>query len=201
MRLTYLLAFVGVFAGIVFGIVMRGEGTPPGPYPQLPPGQSAFGGPFQLIDHHGQVFTDKDLRGTYALLYFGYTDCPDACPTTLLLVAEALKKLDAQSDRIRPVFVNVDPKVTSTERLAGYVAFFHPRLLGLTGTPEQIEQVKKAYRVYFADAMLDGERVISHTSYLFLLAPDGNVLTYFRPGMEAEDLARALRVYTRTGAR
>jgi protein SCO1/2 len=101
-------------------------------------GTPRIGGPFQLVDQHGRPFSDADLRGRPALIFFGYTQCPDVCPTTLLKLTEALDILGADGAAIQPVFITVDPLRDTPEVVADYVANFHPRLIGLTGTRTQI---------------------------------------------------------------
>jgi protein SCO1/2 len=115
-------------------------------------GLPAVGGPFALVDHRGQPVTDEDFRGGWILVYFGYTYCPDICPTGLFNMAQALDDLGPAADDIRPIFVTIDPERDTVEALAQYVNHFHPRLVGLTGTPEQIAETARAYRVYYARA-------------------------------------------------
>ena len=109
------------------------------------------GGPFTLQDGDGRQVTDRDFRGKYMLVYFGYTFCPDACPTTLNEVADALDRLGAKADHIQAIFITVDPKRDTPTVVKQYAAAFSPRLIGLTGSPEQIAQVAKAYGVYYAE--------------------------------------------------
>ncbi|MBL6080121.1 SCO family protein [Belnapia sp. T18] len=156
----------------------------------------ALGGAFSLTDQAGRAATDRDLRGRWALLYFGYTFCPDVCPTELQTMAAALDALGPElGERVRPVFVSIDPERDTPERLADYVALFHPRLIGLTGSAAHVAQAARAYRVYYARARPgDGDGyLMDHSSFIYLLDPDGAVRGLFRPGTTAEDLAAALR--------
>ena len=163
--------------------------------PAVAPGVE-IGGPFSLIDKDGHSVTDRDLRGRYALLYFGYTFCPDVCPTTLNTVAAAVDLLGPQA-RLTPVFVTVDPKRDTPKVVGDYVAAFSPRLLGLTGTPEQGAAVASAYRVYAAPHRTGpgpNDYTMDHTSLLYLMAPDGHFVAPVRadqsPAAMAEDIKR-----------
>ena len=110
-----------------------------------------IGGPFTLLDGNGQTVTDKDFRGKYMLVYFGYTFCPDVCPTTLNAVADAMDKLGPAGSSIQPLFITVDPKRDTPAVVKQYTAAFGPKIEGLTGTPEEIAEVAKEYRVYYAE--------------------------------------------------
>jgi protein SCO1/2 len=161
----------------------------------LPPGVR-LGGPFDLTDHQGRRVTDQDLHGTWTLLYFGYTSCPDVCPTELQTMAGALDILGPDlARRVRPIFATIDPQRDTPARLAGYVALFDPRLVGLTGTPDQVARAARAFRVYYARSRAEGasDYLMDHSSFLYLLDPDGAVQALFRAGTTAEDLAAALR--------
>lgn len=161
----------------------------------LPSGIS-LGGAFSLIDQAGHTVTDRDLSGRWALLYFGYTSCPDVCPTELQAMAAALDALGPDlGAQVQPVFVTVDPERDTPERLASYVALFHPRLIGLTGTPAQVAQAARAYRVYYAKAQSEdaSNYLMDHSSFVYLLDREGAVRALFRSGTTAEDLAAALR--------
>jgi len=156
---------------------------------------SALGGPFTLTDHTGSIVTDKTFRGQYMLVYFGYMSCPDVCPTDLANMAAALDSLGPVADRIQPLFISVDPKRDTVERLADYVGLFHPRLIGLTGTREQIDKVTKAYLVsYFLfDSQDTAEYEVAHTAKTFLMAPDGRYLMWFRNASDPALMAAAIR--------
>lgn len=161
----------------------------------LPPGVR-IGGTFALVDHHGQRVTDQDLHGSWSLLYFGYTSCPDVCPTELQTMAAALGLLSPNlAARVRPIFATIDPERDTPERLASYVALFDPRLVGLTGSPEAVAQAARAFRVYYARSRVEGstEYLMDHSSFIYLLDPEGVVRALFRAGTTAEDLAAALR--------
>lgn len=145
-------------------------------------GKASVGGPFTLTDHTGRRVTDKDFRGKYMLVYFGFTFCPDVCPTGLQVMAAALEQLGPKAEQITPIFISVDPERDTPEQLAQYVSSFHPRLVGLTGTPEEIQAVAKAYRVYYRkvkDEKSTAEYTIDHTSIIYLMDPNGEFVAHF----------------------
>ncbi|MBT7308354.1 MAG: zinc ABC transporter solute-binding protein, partial [Gammaproteobacteria bacterium] len=142
-----------------------------------------IGGKFMLRDHKGRLFTDEDLLGTFSLIYFGYTFCPDVCPTSLGTLSSALNLLGEKGQRIQPYFITVDPARDTAEVLDTYVAYFHPRLIGLTGTQSMIDQVAKAYRILY-ERVVDPSRaadeyLVDHASGTYLMAPDGTFITKF----------------------
>ena len=136
-------------------------------------GVADIGGPFALTDQNGLRRTDKDFRGRYVLLYFGYTYCPDVCPTTLGVMSDALAKLGTRSSRIVPVFVTIDPERDTPAALKKYLAAFGPNFVGLTGSLADVTSVAHEYRVYFAKQKLDGGGyALDHSSVIYLLGPD-----------------------------
>ena len=154
------------------------------------------GGPFEMRDHRGAAVTERVLLGRHALIYFGYTGCPDVCPTELNTMATAIDALPPQTaTRIQPVFVTVDPERDTVAVLADYVAAFHPRMLGLTGTREQVEAIKKAYRVYSRSLEKDddGFYLVDHSTFIFLMGPDGRFVELLRPQLSIEEMAKRLR--------
>ena len=163
-------------------------------------GQAAIGGPFTLVDGDGRTVTERDFMGKWMLIYFGYTFCPDVCPTSLSVVAGALDKLEpAQADKVVPVLITVDPARDTPAVMKDYAAAFHPRMVGLTGSPEQVAAVMKAYKVYAARAKSpagetdDQTYTVDHSSILYLVGPDGRFVAHFPHGTGADDLAAALR--------
>lgn len=154
-----------------------------------------IGGPFTLTDHHGKTVTDADYRGRYLLIFFGYTFCPDVCPTELQTVAVALESLGEAGKQVLPLFISVDPQRDTPSHLAEFVQQFHPQIVGLTGTPEQIAAVARAYRAYYAKAPGSdpAHYLIDHSAFLYLMAPNGQFLTVFRNGTSPETLAADLR--------
>ncbi len=164
-----------------------------------PVARPAVGGPFALVDHQGRAVTDADFRGRFMLVYFGFTYCPDVCPTSLTVIAQALDRLGADADKVVPVFVTVDPERDTPEQLKEYVRHFHPRLVGLTGTPEQVAAAAKAYRVYYAKARVQGappdEYSMDHTSIAYLMGRDGKFLAHFSHGTEPDAIAARVRAF------
>ncbi len=140
---------------------------------------SSIGGPFALVDGDRKPVTDQDFRGKFMLVYFGYSFCPDVCPTTLNEVADAMDKLGPTAARVQPIFITVDPKRDTPDVMKLYTANFSPRLLGLTGTPDQIAKVAKEYRVYYAEHRTGpgpNDYSMDHSSILYLMGPDGQFI-------------------------
>ena len=159
---------------------------------------AAIGGPFTLEDAAGKPVTDRTFRGKYLLVYFGYTFCPDVCPTTLNDVAQAMDKLGAKADQVQPVFITVDPARDTPTVVGQYAAAFSPRLQGLTGTPEQIAAVARAYRVYYAPHKTGpnpGDYTMDHSSILYLMDPQGDFAGVIRADAGAEQIAADLAHY------
>lgn len=152
-----------------------------------------FGGPFALEDHTGRAVSEADFRGVYLLMTFGYTSCPDVCPVTLGVVTAAMEALGPAAGRVRPIFVSVDPGRDTPAVLADYVALFHPRLVGLTGTEAQVADVARAWRVHRRKVFTDPDDrehwLVDHGSLVYLMDPDGRFLTLFPYGTNAARMA------------
>ncbi len=189
---TILLAWALALALVIGGLLWRmGEQT------AWDDNSAAIGGPFALTDQDGRPRTDKDFHGHWVLLYFGYTYCPDVCPTTLAAMATALDRLGARSARIVPVFITVDPERDSPDKLKKYLAAFGPRFVGLTGTPAAIAKAAHAYRVYYArHSLAGGGYTVDHSSVIYLLDPDGKFVKVYAdetaPATIADDLKARL---------
>lgn len=158
----------------------------------------AIGGPFALIDHTGRPVSDADFRGKWMLIYFGYTYCPDVCPTSLTTMVDALDMLGEAGAKVVPMLISVDPERDTPAQLAGYVQAFGPRVVGLTGTPAQIAAAAKAYRVYYAKAKPKDNAtdvyLVDHSSILYLVDPEGKFRQHFSGHqIDADELARRLR--------
>ncbi len=166
--------------------------------PTTTSGTVLVGGPFELIDQTGVRRSDEDYRGRYMLVYFGFTYCPDICPTSLLIMSRALQLLSDRApevaEQVVPVFVTVDPERDTVEALAAYAPSFHPDLVALTGTPEQIAAAAKAYRVYYAkvEDASSGTYLMDHISFIYLMGPDGAYVTHFSHLAQAEEIAEGL---------
>jgi protein SCO1/2 len=155
---------------------------------------SAIGGPFRLVDQNGKTVTDADLRGRWSLIYFGYTHCPDACPTALNDIAIALDELGPKRAEVRPVFVTVDPERDTPEVLKAYVTSFDAPITALTGTPEEIAQAAKGYRVYYAKhPEAGGDYSIDHSSVIYVMDPEGRFTASFTHQNTPEEIAERLK--------
>ena len=154
-----------------------------------------IGGPFSLVDHRGRRVSDDSFRGRYMLIYFGYGYCPDVCPTELATMGSALDELAGEAAAIQPMFITIDPARDTPAFLADYVAQFHPRLLGLSGTAEEIAAAAKAYRVFYARAASGDstDYLMDHSSFVYFMGPDGRYLTLFRRGADPKDMAAQMR--------
>ena len=156
----------------------------------------SLGGPFTLTDHNGRTVTDADFRGRYLLIYFGYIYCPDVCPLSLQRNFEALQILGEKAEKIQPVLVTIDPERDTVEKMRDYVAAFDPRLIGLTGTPEQVKAAAAAYRVYYAKVQNENGAaegyLVDHSAFTYLMAPDGTFVQFFRHDMTPEAMAERL---------
>jgi cytochrome oxidase Cu insertion factor (SCO1/SenC/PrrC family) len=160
------------------------------------------GGPFALTDHDGRPRTDADFRGKLMLIYFGFTFCTDICPTDLQAIGGALDQLGPAGETVQPLFITVDPEKDTPEQLKGHVGLFHPRMIGLTGSPKQIRQVARDYKVYFAKAE-PAKRTdpnIDHTGSTFLVGRDGKYLGFFPPGTPADRMAATIRPHLTAAA-
>ncbi|MGG5886090.1 SCO family protein [Falsiroseomonas sp. HC035] len=165
---------------------------------QLPQGL-ALGGPFSLVDQSGKPVTEADFAGRFLLVYFGFTYCPDVCPTELGTIATAIDALEEQGAQVTPMLITIDPERDTPEALADYVSRFHPRMVGLTGSPEQVAAAARAYRVYYAKAQRPemSAYLMDHSSFIYLVGPDGRVRTLFRPETTPEAIAQSVRAHLR----
>ena len=153
-----------------------------------------IGGPFALIDQNGARRTDADFRGQFMLIYFGFTYCPDVCPTDLQQMGMAVDQLGPAGDAVQPIFITVDPERDTPEHLKDYVAMFHPRFVGLTGDANAIKEVARAYRTYYAKvAFGKSDYTVDHSAFIYLMGRNGEYLGFFPPGTSAELLAGTLR--------
>ena len=154
----------------------------------------ALGGPFTLTAADGQTVTDQTFRGKWVLIYFGYTSCPDACPTALNNMGIALDRLGPESGGLQPVFVTVDPKRDTREMLAEYLKSFDPHIVALTGPEEQIAAVLKEYRVYVeVQPSSSGDYIVSHSNFYYLINPEGKFVRVIAGDVSGEELAERLR--------
>jgi protein SCO1/2 len=155
---------------------------------------SAIGGPFRLTNQNGKTVTDADLKGKWSLVYFGYTHCPDACPTALNDISIALEDLGAKRDAVRPVFITVDPERDTPEALKAYVTSFDAPILALTGTPDEVAQAAKGYRVYYAKhPEVGGDYSMDHSSVIYVMDPQGRFTASFTHESTPEQIAERLK--------
>ena len=177
-------------AGVFFGLAYRE--TPRGAAGTLL--ASAIGGPFRLVDQNGKTVTDADLKGKWSLVYFGYTHCPDACPTALNDIAIALDQLGPKREAVRAVFITVDPERDTPEVLKEYVTSFDAAILALSGSPDEIARAAKAYRVYYAKhPEPGGDYSMDHSSVIYVMDPEGRFTASFTHQSTPEEIAERLK--------
>jgi protein SCO1/2 len=159
-------------------------------------GREPVGGPFALTDHTGKPRTAADFRGRLMLVYFGFTDCPDVCPTDLQNIGLAIEKLGPLGDKVQPLFITVDPEHDTPEHLADYVPMFHPRLIGLTGDAAAIRRAADEYKVYYAKTPnpKGDNYTVDHTAFIYLMGADGRYLGFFPPSTDADRIAETIRL-------
>jgi protein SCO1/2 len=157
---------------------------------------AAIGGPFQLTDQSGAVVTEKDLQGRPTLIFFGFTHCPDVCPTSLFEISEVLRAMGADADKVNAYFVSVDPERDNITAMKDYLSSFDPHLKGLTGDPEAVAKVLSAYRVYAKKVPLkDGDYTMDHTALTYLMDRDGRFVAPFNLNRKPEEAAAELKRY------
>ena len=156
---------------------------------------SAIGGPFTLVDDNGKTVTDHTYRGKWLLVFFGYTHCPDVCPTTLNSIAAALRQLGPAAASVQPLFITVDPRRDTPQVLANYVRAFDPRIVGLTGMTDQIAAVAREYRVYFSADETPEQRdyQLDHSAFVYVMNPQGKFVQLFGGATANDKIAARLR--------
>jgi protein SCO1 len=189
-----LLVFSAFLAGLVlcFAVVLLVTGR--NAIPIAAP--SAIGGPFKLTDQNGKTITDQDFKGRPFLVFFGFTHCPEVCPTALFDISEVFNKLGPDADKVNALFVTVDPERDTPETLKEYLSSFNPRLIGVGGDPDALAAVAKAYRVYYKKVPLkDGDYTMDHTAIVYLMDKNGQFVSPFNLKRRPEDSAAELRRY------
>jgi protein SCO1/2 len=156
-------------------------------------GEVAIGGPFSLIDQDGVRRTDKDFAGKAMLIFFGFTHCPDVCPTTMSIISAALEQLGEDADRVRPIFVTVDPKRDTPELLKGYLMSFDPRFVGLTGTEEEVAAAARAYKVYYRAQSAEPDAAFDHSSIIYLMDSNGRYLAHYTLETKPDEMAASIK--------
>lgn len=161
----------------------------------------SMGGDFSLIDHTGKPVTNREFEGEFLLVYFGYTFCRDACPTDLRRMTVVLDALGPLADKVRPIFITIDPERDTVEVLADYIGNFHPRFIGLSGSAQQVRAAAKAYGVYYSKVSRTGasaahtahsDYLMNHTSFVYLMGPDGKMRDIFRRGLRNKFMIKRL---------
>lgn len=158
-------------------------------------GKPGIGGPFALTDQHGRTKSLDDFRGKLVVLYFGYTFCPDVCPTDLAAIARLMELLGPGAGKVQPVFVTLDPERDTQEVLRYYIGSFGPRFVALRGSEAEVRRVANLYRVYFEKVPVPGASayVIDHTAFIYLVDRDGDYIGFFPPGTTAGRMAALVR--------
>lgn len=157
---------------------------------------AGIGGPFTLTDTNGKTRTERDFNNTYKIVYFGFTFCPAICPTELQKIAQAYTDLPANIQKqVQMIFISVDPERDTPQAMKNYTALFHPKLIGLTGTEEQVEAAKKAYKVYSAKVGTGNDYSVDHTSFIYFMTPDDKVIALFKIEDSAKTVEEKIEAY------
>lgn len=163
-------------------------------------GQALVGGDWTLVDGQGNTRSNKDFLGQYQLVYFGFTHCPDICPTSLLLMDSALKGLGEKAKKVTPIFITLDPERDTPEAVGQYVSHFNDRMVGLSGTPEQVARAAEAFKVYYRkveDPQSAMGYVVDHSGFMYLMGPDGAYITHFPHSISEQSLTDGLNAAIR----
>lgn len=157
--------------------------------------KALIGGPFTLTNQDGQRVTDRDFRGKFMLVTFGYTACPDVCPAELQTMANALDQLGGKAEKVNPIFITIDPERDTAAQMGSYVKNFNERFVGLTGTAEEIKQAARAYRVFYARSEQTSSALgylMDHSAFIYLMNPQGEYVTHFSYATPPEKIAAAV---------
>jgi protein SCO1/2 len=192
-----LIAFViaGFLIGAIAGAGVLLVANPQGGQPVQSSGAALIGGPFSLVGTGGKPVTDRDFRGRYMLIFFGFTHCPDICPAELQVIAQALEQLGDKAKTVVPIFITLDPERDTPEAMANYVKSFGPNFVGLTGSPEAIAAAAKSYRVAYSkveNKESAGDYSVDHSALVYLMDPEGRYVTHFSYGLSADQMAEKL---------
>ncbi|HWY61900.1 MAG TPA: SCO family protein [Rhizomicrobium sp.] len=190
-----LIPYLLLVAVVAAGLIWHESENVPGLGRTVSIGAITVGGPFTLTDQNGVRRSNADFRGKYQLIYFGYSFCPDVCPTTLGVMSQALDKMGMDADRIVPIFITIDPERDTPAVLKTYMAAFGPRFVGLTGSTAEIAAVEKAYRVYAKKQPLNGSGTygMDHSSVMYLMGPDGRLVTFYDELVSPDALEKDLK--------
>jgi len=187
--IPYLIAAVAVAAGLLWhaGDSLSGANR------VVSQGETSIGGPFTLIDQDGKIRRAADFRGRFLLVYFGYSNCPDICPTTLAVMGDALERLGPGAERVVPIFITIDPERDTTHVLKSYLKAFGPRFIGLTADAKAVAAAAHAWRVYYRKRPLGGGYAMDHSSHIYLMGPDGRFIAVYDETLGPDGLAQALK--------
>ena len=195
-------AVAGLLAGTAWMALVPGSDDP---YAEcrtsaIAGGPGAIGGPFTLVDGSGATVTDKDVITRPSLIYFGYTFCPDVCPLDSARNVETVDILEEMGHEVTPVFISIDPERDTPAAVADFAANLHPRMIGLTGTPDQVAAASRAYRTYYkAQDKKDEYYLVDHSTFTYLVLPEKGFVEFFRREVMPEDMARQVACFLETG--
>ncbi|QUJ76160.1 SCO family protein [Sulfitobacter albidus] len=196
-RIAAIVAVVITGAALIAFTMMSQSGDDQ--YAECRAGQvagGALGGPFELVNAEGETVTDADVITEPTLIYFGYTMCPDVCPLDVDRNAQAIEILEARGQSVTPVFITVDPARDTTEVVGDFAEAMHPRMIGLTGSPEQVAAASQAYRTYYkAHPPVDDEYLVDHSTFSYLVTPEDGFVDFFRRELSPEQLADRLACF------
>jgi protein SCO1/2 len=187
LMLAAFVAGLALFGAAIFIVTGRS--------PVSAPLQAAIGGPFRLVDQNGQPFTEQNVKGKPHLVFFGFTHCPDICPTTLFEVSEIMRSLGKDADKFAALFITVDPARDTPAVLKDYLSNFDPHLVGLTGDEAAIQTVGRQYRVYFKKVPTESGYTMDHTAIVYLMDKNGRFVAPFNVKRQPQDAAADLRRY------
>ena len=193
----YILWSVVLLAGFGFAGYELWHRTGPAPVTaEKEIGRASISSDFSLVDHTGKAVTDEDFRGKWLLVFFGYTYCPDVCPTTLNEIAEVMERLGDKAAKVQPLFITIDPERDKADRMAEYVAAFDSRIVGLTGKPEQIKAAAESFRVYYeksTGAETSDGYLMDHSTALYFMNPDGEFEAFFSFNDDVEEIVSGVQ--------
>jgi len=189
-----LIPYLLLVAAMAGGLIWHESENVPSLGRTVTSGKTQVGGPYTLTDQNGNKLSSADFHGKYQLIYFGYSFCPDICPTTLGVISQALDKMGVDQNRIVPIFITIDPERDNPTVLKNYMAAFGPRFVGLTGTPAEIAAVEKEYRVYAKKTPLAGGGYgMDHSSVIYLMGADGRLVTFYDELISPDALEKDLK--------
>lgn len=202
-RTLWTIAFLALALGLVVGAVELWRHRPSNLTKTLEKvtGTATVGGPYSLVNEDGVRVTNQSFPNLYQLVAFGFTSCPDVCPTELQSITEALDLLGTEADKIQPLFITVDPERDTPGVIKNYIRNFHPRLHGLSGTPEEIAIAAKAFRVYYQKVPTSNPDMymMDHSTVIYFMDPQGQFLTHFRFDTPSKNMADTLKSYLQKG--